>query len=49
MNNFGVSVNILLGAANSGQTSTKCCDLACDVELQLLKNCKDLTIKLKVK
>ena len=31
MDNFGVTVVILRGGANSGQASIKCCDLACDV------------------
>ena len=32
-----------------GENSIKCCDLACNVELLLLKNCdKDLTMKLEV-
>ena len=38
---------MLLGDANSCQTSIKCRDLACDVEPPLLKNCKDLTMKLE--
>lgn len=46
MNDFGVSVTILLGDANSGQASIKCHDLACDAEPAPLKNCNDLTIKL---
>ena len=46
---FGVSVTILLGGANSCQTSIKYRDLACNVEPPLLKNCKDLTTKLEVK
>ena len=46
---FGVSVAIMLGGANSGQTSIKWFDLACDVESRPLKNCKDLTVKLEVK
>ena len=46
---LGVSVVIVLGGANSGQTSIKCSDLACDVELRPLKICKDLTVKLEVK
>ena len=29
---FGVRDAILLGGASSGQTSIKCCDLACDAE-----------------
>ena len=37
INDFGVSVAILLGGANSGQTSIKCCDLAYDVEPGPLK------------
>lgn len=40
---------MVLGDANSGQTSIKCPDLACDVESPLLKNDKDLNIKLQVK
>ena len=43
---FGISVAILFGGANSNETFTKCCDLACDVELPLLKNCKNLTMTL---
>ena len=38
INDFGVSDAILLGGANSGQSSIKCCDLACDVEPLLLNN-----------
>ena len=38
-----------LAVQTSGQTSIKCRDLACDVEPPLLKNYKDLTIKLEVK
>ena len=38
-----------LGGAKSGQTSIKCCDLACDAESTLLKNCEDFNIKLEVK
>ena len=49
INDFGVSDAILLGGANSGQSSIKCCDLACDVEPLQLNNYKDLTMKLKVK
>ena len=41
---FEVSVAIVLGGANSGQTSIKCCDLACDAESTPLKNCEDLTL-----
>ena len=43
---FGVSDAILLEIKNS---SIKCEDLACDVEPMSLKNCMDLTMKLKVK
>ena len=39
----------LAGNANSGQTSIKCCDLACDVEPLPLKIYKDFTMKLEVK
>ena len=35
------------GDAKSGLTSIKCRDLACDVEPPLLKNCKNLTMKLE--
>ena len=49
IDDFGVSVAILLGGANSGQTSIKYYDLACDVKPPRLKNCKDLTMKLEVK
>ena len=35
--------------ASPGQTSIKCCDLACDVEPLPLKNYKHLTMKLEVK
>ena len=31
IDDFGVSVAILHGSANSGQTFIKCLDLACDV------------------
>ena len=48
IDNFGVSDAILLGGATSGQTSMKGRDLACDIELSPLKNCKDLNIKLEV-
>ena len=48
IDDFGVSDSILLGGANSGQTSIKCRDLACDVEPPALKNYKDLTMKLKI-
>ena len=44
-----VSIAIVLGGANSGQTSIKCCDLACDAESTPLKNCEDFDIKLEVK
>ena len=43
----GVSAAILFRGENSGQTSIKCRDLACDVEPPPLKNCKDLTMKLE--
>ena len=46
---FEVSVAIVLEGANSGQTSIKCCDLACDAESTSLKNCEDFNIKLEVK
>ena len=45
IDDFGVSDAILLEIKNS---SIKCEDLACDVE-PMLKNCMDLTMKLKVK
>ena len=45
---FEVSVAIVLRSANSGQTSIKCCDLACDAESTPLKNCDDFNIKLEV-
>ena len=38
----------MLGGANSGQTSIKCCDLACNIEPPPLKNCRNLTVQLKV-
>ena len=31
---FEVSVAIVLGGANSGQASIKCCDLACDASVR---------------
>ena len=40
---------ILLGGVNSGQTSIKSRDLACDAEPPLLKNRNCLTMQLKVK
>ena len=43
---FEVSV---LGGAKSGQISIKCCDLACNAESPLLKDCEDFNIKLEVK
>ena len=49
IDNFGVSVAILLKGENSGQTSIKCRDLACDIEPPLLKSCKYLMVKLEVK
>ena len=49
IDDFGVSDTILLGDANSVETSMKCLDLACDDESPPLKNCKDLTMKLEVK
>ena len=49
LNDFGVSVAILLGSANSGQASMKSRDVVCDVETAPLKNCKVLTIKLEAK
>ena len=49
IDDFKISKAILLGGANSRQTSIKCCDLACEVEPPPLKNCKDFTMKLKVK
>ena len=44
IDDFGASDAILLGGANSGQTSIKSCDLTCDVEPTLLKHCKDFTM-----
>ena len=49
MGDFGVSDAILLGDANSGQTSLKYRDLVCDVETPPFKNDKDLTMKLEGK
>ena len=49
MDNFRVSITILLGDVSSGQTSIKCCNLACHAEPLLSKNCKDLTMKLEAK
>ena len=49
IDNFGSSDAILLKGANSGQTSIKSRDLACDAERPLLKNCKGLTMLLEVK
>ena len=46
---FGVSIVIVLGGADSGQTSIKSPDLACNAESLPFKNYKDLTIKLEVK
>ena len=37
IDDFGVSDKILLGYSNYDQISTKCRDLACDVEPQPLK------------
>ena len=45
---FRVSDPILLRSANSGQTTIKCCDLACNAEPLLLKNFKNFTMKLDV-
>ena len=45
----GVSVAILCGDENSGQTSIKCRDHACGVGTALSENCKGLTRKLEVK
>ena len=39
---------LLLGA-NSDQTFIKSLDVACDAEVSLLKNCKDLTMQFEVK
>ena len=44
---FGVSDAFLFGCANSRQTSIKCRHLTCDIDPSLLKNCKDLTMKLE--
>ena len=41
IDDFRVSIIIL--SANTGQISVECSDLACYLELPLLKNCKDLT------
>ena len=50
IDNFRVSDAILLGGANSGQTSKKCCDLACYVEPHAtIKNCRDFIMMLNVK
>ena len=49
MDNFRVSITILLGDVRSGQTSIKCCNLVCHAEPLLSKNCKDLTMKLEAK
>ena len=46
---FGVRDAILLGGASSGQTSIKCCDLACDAEPPPSINWKLLIMKLEVK
>ena len=40
---------ILLGGANSGQTSIKCRDSGCDVESPPSENCKASNMNLKVK
>ena len=48
LDDFGVSVAVLLEGGNSNQISIKCRDLACDVELPPLKNCIDFTMKLEV-
>ena len=49
IDSFRVSYTILLRVSNSDQSSIKCCDLPCDVEPPLLKSCKNLSMKLKVK
>ena len=49
IDDFGVSVTILLGGTNSGQTSIKCCDLTAMLEPPPSENCKSLTMKLEVK
>ena len=49
IDDFGVSNAFSLIGANSGQTSIKCRDLACNVESLPLNNCRDLTVKLEVK
>ena len=42
-------LSVVFGGVNCGQTSIKCCDLACDAESPPLKSCEDLNIKLEVK
>ena len=49
IDDFRVSVVILLGSTNSGQTSIRCCDLAAMLEPQPSGNCKCLTMALEVK
>ena len=49
IDNFWVNVAIVLEGANSGHTFIKCHDIACNAEPPLLKDFKNLTIKLKGK
>ena len=49
IDDFGLSVAILLGGTNSGQTYIKCSDLAALMEPPPSENCKCLIMKLKVK
>ena len=49
IDDFEVSIAIVLRGANSGQTSIKCHNLTCDAEPPPLKNCKNWTTKLEVK
>ena len=37
LDDFEVSNTILLGSANSGQTSAKCCDIPCNVGTIVIK------------
>ena len=47
--NFGVSIAILIGGANSGQTFINYLNLACDAEPLPIKDRKDFNMKLEVK
>ena len=47
--NFGVSIAILIGGANSGQTFINYRNLACDAEPLPAKDRKDFKMKLEVK